>query len=140
MSGKPFSGGLTDTQFKGIFISYDDHQIHHRRFGQVQSLQEVRKCMPVLLGSAARKCPNFHEDQHHNPATGQQGEKHATCEAEYVASCPWFKEVRLTCIVLSENGKEIELDTERMKIEDIIQEVDRHSRALNRQAELAGER
>lgn len=43
-------------------------------------------------------------------------------------------------IGLPENGKEIELDTERMKIEDIIQEVDRHSRALNRQAELAGER
>lgn len=40
----------------------------------------------------------------------------------------------------AENGKEIELDIENMRIGDIIQEVDRHSRALNRQAELAGER
>ncbi|KAL8791540.1 MAG: hypothetical protein Q9195_005868 [Heterodermia aff. obscurata] len=38
------------------------------------------------------------------------------------------------------NGKELSLDTEKLKIEDIIQEVERHSRALNRQAELAGER
>lgn len=36
------------------------------------------------------------------------------------------------------NGKELHLDTETMKIEDIVEEVDRHSRALNRQAELAG--
>ena len=40
----------------------------------------------------------------------------------------------------TENGKKLQLDTGKMKLDDIVQEVDRHSRALNRQAELAGER
>ena len=50
-----------------------------------------------------------------------------------------LKEQQLTACC-SENGKELALDTEKLRIEDIVQEVDRHSRALNRQAELAGER
>ena len=30
------------------------------------------------------------------------------------------------------------LDTEKLKINDVVEEVDRHSRALNRLADLAG--
>jgi hypothetical protein len=88
MSWTTCSAGLTDLRLEEIFIPHDDHQIHHRYLGQVQSFQEVRKCMPLLLSSTARKCPNFHEDQHHNSATGQQGEEHATSEAEYVDPYP----------------------------------------------------
>ncbi|MCJ1272500.1 39S ribosomal protein L44, mitochondrial [Puttea exsequens] len=36
------------------------------------------------------------------------------------------------------DGKEMELDTEKLKINDVIEEVNRHSRMLNRVAELAG--
>lgn len=32
----------------------------------------------------------------------------------------------------------MQLDTEKLKINDIVDEVDRHSRGLNRQADLAG--
>ena len=32
----------------------------------------------------------------------------------------------------------MELDTEKLKINDVIEEVNRHSRMLNRVAELAG--
>ena len=39
---------------------------------------------------------------------------------------------------LLEDGKEMELDTEKLGIKDVMEEVDRHSRLLNRQAELAG--
>lgn len=30
------------------------------------------------------------------------------------------------------------LDTEKLKMNDVVEEVDRHSRILNRQADLAG--
>ena len=36
------------------------------------------------------------------------------------------------------DGKEMQLDLEKMKIKDIQEEVDRHSRVLRRQEELAG--
>lgn len=71
MSWKPFSAGLTDPQPKDIFLPHDDHQIHHGYLDQIQPFQKVRKRMPLLLGSAARKCPNFHEDQYNDSATGQ---------------------------------------------------------------------
>jgi hypothetical protein len=38
----------------------------------------------------------------------------------------------------TEDGKEMQLDTEKLKINDVEEEVDRHSRRLNRKAELAG--
>ncbi|KAL9136383.1 MAG: hypothetical protein Q9175_002400 [Cornicularia normoerica] len=34
------------------------------------------------------------------------------------------------------DGKEMQLDTEKLKINDVVEEVDRHSRILNRQADL----
>lgn len=36
------------------------------------------------------------------------------------------------------DGKEMQLDTEKLRINDVVDEVDRHSRVLNRQADLAG--
>lgn len=47
-------------------------------------------------------------------------------------------EEKSTLRLKMKNGKELHLDPETMRIEDIVQEVDRHSRALNRQAELGG--
>lgn len=40
--------------------------------------------------------------------------------------------------IVAEDGKEMQLDTEKLKINDVEEEVDRHSRTLNRKAELAG--
>lgn len=40
--------------------------------------------------------------------------------------------------MLVEDGKEMQLDLENMKIKDIQEQVDRHSRILRRQEELAG--
>ena len=37
-----------------------------------------------------------------------------------------------------EDGKELHLDTEKLSIKDVMEEVDRHSRGLNRQADLLG--
>ncbi|MCJ1252656.1 39S ribosomal protein L44, mitochondrial [Lignoscripta atroalba] len=36
------------------------------------------------------------------------------------------------------DGKEMELDTEKLSIKDVMEEVDRHSRGLGRQADLTG--
>ncbi|KAL2051299.1 hypothetical protein ABVK25_008351 [Lepraria finkii] len=36
------------------------------------------------------------------------------------------------------DGKEMQLDTEKLKINDVVEEVDRHSRTLNRKADLEG--
>ncbi|MCJ1242947.1 39S ribosomal protein L44, mitochondrial [Trapelia coarctata] len=36
------------------------------------------------------------------------------------------------------DGKELHIDTEKLSIKDVIEEVDRHSRGLNRQADLLG--
>lgn len=36
------------------------------------------------------------------------------------------------------DGKEMQLDTEKLKINDLEEEVDRHSRMLNRKADLEG--
>ncbi|KAJ9625054.1 39S ribosomal protein L44, mitochondrial [Taxawa tesnikishii (nom. ined.)] len=36
------------------------------------------------------------------------------------------------------DGKEMNLDLEKLKIKDVMEEVDRHSRMLSRQEELAG--
>ena len=41
-------------------------------------------------------------------------------------------------MLLAEDGKEMELDTEQLKISDVEEEVDRHSRTLNRKADLEG--
>lgn len=38
----------------------------------------------------------------------------------------------------TEDGKEMKLDLDQLKIKDIMVEVDRHSRMLSRQEELAG--
>lgn len=47
-------------------------------------------------------------------------------------------EVSLTIFAVSiaEDGKEMTLDTERLGIKGIVEEVDRHSRALQKQADL----
>jgi len=37
------------------------------------------------------------------------------------------------------DGKEMKLDTDKLSLTDVMEEVDRHSRVLNRQAELRGE-
>ena len=37
-----------------------------------------------------------------------------------------------------EDGKEMKLDAEKLGIKGVIEEVDRHSRFLSRQAELNG--
>lgn len=39
---------------------------------------------------------------------------------------------------LTEDGKEMQLDTEKLSVKDIMEEVDRHSRLLKRQADLSG--
>ena len=38
----------------------------------------------------------------------------------------------------TEDGKEMQLDLEKMKIKEVMIEVDRHSRMLGRQEELSG--
>ncbi len=38
----------------------------------------------------------------------------------------------------TEDGKEMQLDTEKLKIRDVMEEVDRHSRMLHRQEALTG--
>ena len=38
----------------------------------------------------------------------------------------------------AEDGKEMKLDLEKLKIKEIMEEVDRHSRMLNRQEALNG--
>jgi large subunit ribosomal protein L53 len=40
--------------------------------------------------------------------------------------------------VATEDGKEMKIDLEKMKIKDIQQEVDRHARGLRRVEELSG--
>jgi large subunit ribosomal protein L53 len=41
-------------------------------------------------------------------------------------------------LVSTEDGKEMNLDTEKLKIRDVMEEVDRHSRMLHRQEALTG--
>ncbi|KAL8694444.1 MAG: hypothetical protein Q9218_000936 [Villophora microphyllina] len=36
------------------------------------------------------------------------------------------------------DGKEMQLDTEKLSLKDLMEEVDRHSRILKRQADLTG--
>lgn len=43
----------------------------------------------------------------------------------------------LNCLIL-DDGKEMKLDAEKLGIKDVIEEVDRHSRLLNRANELNG--
>ena len=38
----------------------------------------------------------------------------------------------------TEDGKQLDMDLQRMKIRDVVAEVDRHSRGLARQEELKG--
>ncbi|KAL7276043.1 39S ribosomal protein L44, mitochondrial [Rhizina undulata] len=40
--------------------------------------------------------------------------------------------------VVFKDGKEIKLDVSKMSIKDLVEEMDRHSRMLKRQDELAG--
>jgi len=43
-----------------------------------------------------------------------------------------------TADMLTEDGKEMKLDLETLKIKDVMVEVDRHSRMLGRKEELTG--
>lgn len=45
---------------------------------------------------------------------------------------------RLICVIETEDGKEMQLDLEKLKIKDVMIEVDRHSRMLSRHEELNG--
>ena len=40
--------------------------------------------------------------------------------------------------ILTEDGKEMKLDAEKLGIKGVMEEVDRHSRQLSRQEELNG--
>lgn len=40
--------------------------------------------------------------------------------------------------LFAEDGKEMDLDPGKLSIKDVMEEVDRHSRLLKRQADLAG--
>jgi len=40
--------------------------------------------------------------------------------------------------VVFKDGKQVKLDTSRMSIKDLVEEVDRHSRMLSRGEELGG--
>lgn len=40
--------------------------------------------------------------------------------------------------IFVEDGKEMDLDPQKLSIKDVMEEVDRHSRLLKRQADLAG--
>lgn len=42
--------------------------------------------------------------------------------------------------LIAEDGKEMKLDAENLAISDIMGEVDRHSRGLQRKVDLQGER
>lgn len=44
---------------------------------------------------------------------------------------------KLTCPFI-EDGKEMQLNTEKLTINDVMEEVNRHSRMLNRKADLMG--
>lgn len=50
----------------------------------------------------------------------------------------FFLELANTCFFLIEDGKEMKLDIEKMKIKEIQTEVDRHSRVLRRAEDLSG--
>jgi large subunit ribosomal protein L53 len=41
-------------------------------------------------------------------------------------------------IACAEDGKEMQLDLDKMRITDVMEEVDRHSRQLARKEELTG--
>jgi hypothetical protein len=51
----------------------------------------------------------------------------------------WFLYVKGSILTasLTEDGKEMKLDCESMGIKNIIEEVDRHSRMLQKEADLA---
>jgi large subunit ribosomal protein L53 len=46
--------------------------------------------------------------------------------------------VRVTTNVFVEDGKELNLQPDKMRITEIMEEVDRHSRVLARKEELTG--
>lgn len=53
----------------------------------------------------------------------------------------WSRGVNLESVadaVSAEDGKEMDLDPEKLSIKDVMEEVDRHSRLLKRQADLTG--
>lgn len=50
----------------------------------------------------------------------------------YFRQWQWLTESQL------EDGKEMNLDAEKLGIKGVVEEVDRHSRMLNRQDELNG--
>ena len=94
--------------------------------------------MSCLLGPSTSQCSNYDEDQCHSPCGRQQGTQLPKAEVQYVLLSLLYSCSLPLTIWLIEDGKEMQLDTEKLKINDVVEEVDRHSRMLNRKAELEG--
>lgn len=58
--------------------------------------------------------------------------------SERVRTANLLLELANTSFFLIEDGKEMKLDIEKMKIKEIQTEVDRHSRVLRRAEDLSG--
>lgn len=95
------------------------------------------------LPSSARQTMNI--DTKILPRTSREGSTLSLKFSKFIRSSnlrlsgimPVNEEKILIC-TLTEDGKEMQLDTEKLTINDVMEEVDRHSRKLNRQADLMG--
>ncbi|KAL8842409.1 MAG: hypothetical protein Q9170_000537 [Blastenia crenularia] len=68
----------------------------------------------------------------HLPANARQSMKINTEVLTMDSKEPNFLKLKF------KDGKEMQLDTEKLSVKDVMEEVDRHSRLLKRQADLSG--
>ncbi|KAL9014931.1 MAG: hypothetical protein Q9173_000436 [Seirophora scorigena] len=68
----------------------------------------------------------------HLPANARQTMKINTKVLARDSQDPSFLKLKF------KDGKEMELDAEKLSVKDVMEEVDRHSRVLKRQADLSG--
>jgi hypothetical protein len=116
----------------------DDHPVPHRRARQVQSLLasgEICAAVPHL--ATCQRALHWHEDRIDDAATDKQRPSHIGPEVQYVHMLMVI-DLRMGLIDYAEDGKEMNLELDNMRITEVIEQVDRHSRQLARKEALSG--
>ncbi|KAF2756736.1 hypothetical protein EJ05DRAFT_512357 [Pseudovirgaria hyperparasitica] len=118
-----------------IHTKYVD-RIHNLCYYAFQPLLPDIASGTKLSHIAPSYCALEDENQHDRIAETEQREAHAVRHLQYVMFRSHIVTMKL--IIAAEDGKTIDLDLSKLKANDVVAELDRHSRTLARKDELAG--
>lgn len=115
----------------------DDYEIHDRGHGQIQSLLDLRQARPPVLDlSPAGRANEWNGRPYEFTPEKFPREQLIKSQIQYVYI---YQELgsRSELISCAEDGKEMDFNCSKINIKGLVEEVDRHSRQLQKAADLS---